>query len=74
MNVENESLQHRRRVEDAPKNNHLRLRNVLNVIFMLLAIVGGAVYYWSDQIVGAIIIMVAVVFKLVESAIRIMFR
>lgn len=41
---------------------------------MLLAIVGGAVYYWSDQIVGAIIIMVAVVFKLVESAIRIMFR
>ncbi|WP_337569180.1 hypothetical protein [Hallella sp.] len=74
MNVENESLQHRRRDEDAPKNNHLRLRNVLNVIFMLLAIVGGAVYYWSDQIVGAIIIMVAVVFKLVESAIRIMFR
>lgn len=74
MNVENESLQRRRRGEDAPKNNHLRLRNVLNVIFMLLAIVGGAVYYWSDQIVGAIIIMVAVVFKLVESAIRIMFR
>ena len=74
MNVENESLQHRRRGEDAPKNNHLRLRNVLNVIFMLLAIVGGAVYYWSDQLVGAIIIMVAVVFKLVESAIRIMFR
>lgn len=32
MNVENESLQHRRRGEDAPKNNHLRLRNVLNVI------------------------------------------
>ena len=74
MNVAHESLQHRRRGEDTPKNNHLRLRNVLNVIFMLLAIVGGAVYYWSDQIVGAIIIMVAVVFKLVESAIRIMFR
>lgn len=74
MNIENARLQHRHRGEDAPKNNHLRLRNGLNIIFMLLAIVGGAIYYWSDQVVGAIIIMVAVVFKLVESAIRIMFR
>ena len=73
MESGNEYLQRRHRGEQEQKDNHLRLRNVLNIIFMLLAIVGAAVYYWSDHTTGAIILLVAVVFKIVESALRIKF-
>lgn len=73
METGNEYLQRRHRGEREQKDNHLRLRNVLNIIFMLLAIIGAAVYYWSDHTTGAIILLVAVVFKIVESALRIKF-
>lgn len=73
METGNEYLQRRHRGEHEQKDNHLRLRNVLNIIFMLLAIIGAAVYYWSDHTTGAIILLVAVVFKIVESALRIKF-
>ncbi len=73
METGNEYLQRRHRDEQEPKDNHLRLRNVLNIIFMLLAVVGAAVYYWSDHTTGTIILLVAVVFKVVESALRIKF-
>lgn len=73
METGNEYLQRRHRGEHERKDNHLRLRNVLNIIFMLLAIIGAAVYYWSDHTTGAIILLVAVVFKIVESALRIKF-
>lgn len=73
MESGNEYLQRRHRDGQEQKNNHLRLRNVLNIIFMLLAIVGVVVYCWSDHTRGAIILLVAVVFKIVESALRIKF-
>jgi len=73
METGNDFLPRRHRGEPERKDNHLALRNVLNVIFMLLAIVGAAVYYWSDHTTGAIILLVAVVFKIVESALRIKF-
>ncbi len=73
MEIDNDSLSHRHRGEQAPDNNRLRLRNVLNIIFMLLAIAGLVIYYSSDHTVGTIVILVAVVFKIVESALRIKF-
>ncbi len=69
----NGSSSHRRRDEQVPDNNRLRLRNVLNIIFMLLTIAGLVIYYCSDHTVGTIVILVAVVFKIVESALRIKF-
>lgn len=73
MEIDNDSLSHRHRGEQAPDNNRLRLRNVLNIIFMLLAIAGLVIYYSFDHTVGTIVILVAVVFKIVESALRIKF-
>lgn len=49
----------------------LRLRNVLNIIFMLLAVAGVAVFLTVDSQRGIIVILVAMGVKIVESAIRI---
>ena len=46
------------------------IRNVLNIIFILMAIVGMAYYFWKDKSVGTIIILVAMAFKMVESSMR----
>ena len=46
------------------------IRNVLNLIFMILAIVGMVYYFWKDRNVGTIIILVSMAFKMVESSMR----
>lgn len=68
------TLQKRKRgenhdVEERP-DRYLRLRNILNLIFMVGAIVGVAVYLWADNTVGTIIILGAMVFKMVECVYR----
>ena len=55
--------------KDAP-DKFLKLRNVLNLIFMLGAIAGAAVYLLSDQDTGIYIIMGSMAFKVVECALR----
>ena len=52
----------------------LKYRNILNIIFMVLAIVGVIVYTQTDyKITATIILIVAVVLKFIEVALR-MFR
>ena len=52
----------------------LKYRNILNIIFMVLAIVGVIVYTQTDYKTAAtIILIVAVVLKFIEVALR-MFR
>ena len=46
------------------------IRNVLNLIFMIMAVVGMVCYFWKDRNVGTIIILVAMAFKMVESSMR----
>lgn len=46
------------------------IRNILNLIFMLMAIAGMAYYFFADKYVGTIIILVAMAFKMVESSMR----
>lgn len=66
---------HRRPEQDAKKGSQmLRLRNVLNIIFMLGAIIGLAFYFFVNQTTGTIIILVAMAFKLIESALRFIYR
>ena len=55
--------------KDVP-DKFLKLRNVLNLIFMLGAIVGVAVYLLSDQDTGIYIIMGSMAFKVVECTLR----
>jgi hypothetical protein len=69
--MDNQQLRRRRRGEDQPsKDNFLRLRNWLNLIFMIGAVVGVLLYLFGDQTAGTIVVLVAMVFKMVESAIR----
>lgn len=46
------------------------IRNILNLIFMLLALVGVAYYVLADKYVGSIIVIVAMSFKMVEASMR----
>jgi hypothetical protein len=69
--METQQLRRRHRGEDeTPKDNFLRLRNWLNLIFMIGAVVGVLLYLFGDQTAGTIVVLVAMVFKMVESAIR----
>lgn len=49
---------------------HPRLRNVLNIIFMLGAIIGIAIYLLGDSTIGTIVILAAMSFKIVECSLR----
>ena len=74
MDIENSTVRHseRRRHKQEPKDKFLSVRQWLNIIFMLGAIVGVVVYFLLDNTtVGTIIILVSMVFKMVESILRI---
>lgn len=47
------------------------IRQILNILFMILAVV-GAVLYWvqDDSIMGIIVIITAVFFKMAECTLR----
>lgn len=55
-------------------NNFLLIRNILNSIFILGALVGMGVYFWKDQTTGGVIIIGAMVFKFVECCLRFIHR
>ncbi len=59
---------HRRR--EKSRNGILVLRNVLNIIFMLVAIAGVITYMTVDKEIGMYIVLVSIPFKITESAIR----
>lgn len=64
----------RQRREPKERDKYFKLRNVLNIIFMIGAIVGCAVFYYSDHLIGTIIIFAAMAFKFVECALRLFNR
>lgn len=53
-----------------PADRFFKLRNVLNVIFLLGAVAGVAVYYLHDHTVGIIVILVSMIFKMAECCLR----
>ena len=60
-----------RRSHRKPKGDTmLPFRNVLNIIFMLLAIAGVVVYLWVDDTVCTYMVLAAMVIKMVECCIR----
>ncbi|WP_077196717.1 hypothetical protein [Prevotella ihumii] len=64
----------RRRMNENPKTDRFKmLRWWLNVIFMLGAVVGVTLYLTLDnQNTGIIVILVSMVFKFIEAALRLM--
>jgi len=70
MENENNTLEHRHRNEEPQEDRFLRLRNILNIIFMIGAIIGLIVYLTGNHPIGTIIILASMVFKIVECCLR----
>ena len=49
-----------------------KIRNCLNIIFMVLAVIGVIYYLTKDRMVGTYIILIAMCFKIAESSLRMM--
>lgn len=62
----------REKISYADKGRFFKLRNILNIIFMLLAIIGMVLYFYKSQEVGGVILVAAVFVKLTECVLRIM--
>lgn len=60
--------------EDQPRDKFFKIRNTLNTIFIVGAIVGVAVYFLSNRTTGIYIILAAMVFKMAECSFRIINR
>lgn len=52
------------------RDRFFKIRNVLNIIFMLAAIVGVAIYLLVSHSTGIIIVIVGMAFKFVECSLR----
>lgn len=49
-----------------------KLRNILNIIFILGAILGMIYYFFIDDYIGTFIILGAMAFKITETSIRLL--
>lgn len=63
---------HRRAEEENPRGRFATLRQVLNVIFMVGAVAGVAVYFYCSRSMGTVIILSSMVFKFVECVLRLL--
>lgn len=61
---------HSRLHEEKPVDRFFKVRNILNIIFLIGAVIGVAAYYLYDHTVGIIIILASMVFKMVECCLR----
>ncbi len=72
--ITGEEQKPRRRMERmsyAAKGRFFKLRNILNTIFILLAIAGMATYFYADQFTGGAMLIACVFIKLTECVLRI---
>ena len=54
----------------ASEDKYFKIRNILNIIFMLGAVVGMTVFYFGTRTTGTIIIITAIAFKVIECFFR----
>lgn len=65
---------HHRRIEYSDHDNLFKVRNILNIAFMILAVIGLILWYKTDySTVAGIFLLIGVVLKIAEVCIR-MFR
>lgn len=70
MDSQNSNIKHHRQQEEVSQDRFLKLRNLLNIIFMIGAAVGVILYFTTNHTIGTIIILIAIVFKIIECCIR----
>lgn len=68
--METQYPQRRHRRPDKEQDQFLPIRNILNIIFIIGAIIGVSVYFLSDTIVGTFIVLGSMVFKIAETILR----
>ncbi|MGI6222893.1 MAG: hypothetical protein ACOYJG_04725 [Prevotella sp.] len=61
---------HRGELPSEEEDKFFKLRNLLNIIFMVGAVVGIIIYFCNYHQLGIIVILISMVFKMAESAIR----
>lgn len=61
---------HREEMQPQREDKLFKLRNILNIIFMVGALAGIIIYFCHLHQPGIIVILIAMVFKMVESALR----
>lgn len=52
------------------KDRYFIVRNILNILFMLIAGVGVYIYICQDEMKGTVVIIFGMLFKMAESCIR----
>lgn len=58
-------------VEEKPRGTVFIVRQVLNIIFMIGAVVGAALYWLQpDETLGILVVMTAMFFKMAECVLR----
>lgn len=55
---------HHRR--EASEDKYFKIRNVLNIIFIVGAIAGMGIFYFHDRTMGTLVIITAMAFKIAE--------
>ncbi len=72
--IESPLLKRPRRGEDQEKQKprRLLLRNILNTVFMIGAVVGVVIYFKHDEYLGTVVILVAMMIKMSECVFRFM--
>ena len=68
--METQYPQRRHRRPDKEQDQFLPIRNILNIIFIIGAIIGVSVYFLSDPTVGTFIVLGSMVFKIAETILR----
>jgi hypothetical protein len=69
-NMPNESYARSPHRREKKQDSNLRLRNILNIIFMVMALVGVIIYLCNQTFIGTIIILAAMAVKMVECVMR----
>ncbi|MBR5655951.1 MAG: hypothetical protein IKW98_04615 [Prevotella sp.] len=70
MTDETRPFQHHSHPDDQNGDRFLKIRNILNAVFMIGAIIGIILYLTSSHDVGVIVILVSMAFKAVECVLR----
>lgn len=69
-----DNFNYRRHRKEQTPDSMLKLRNILNISFMALALAGVIIYFAANETVGTIVILTAMVIKMAECCIRMIHR
>lgn len=60
---------HHRKPEDA-KGPFFMLRQIFNILFMIVGVVGAYMYFKGNEAMGIVVFVIAMAFKMAECALR----